>query len=177
MTDDDPLIRRLREQMSDNDRALVDAINRRLELVAQMWDYKRSRGLEVIDAEREDGCCATSRAQTAGRSTQQGLEELFRTVIELTKAERAARRRRGLALVVLALAVLDGELVGRDVVEELRNFVTSASSCSSFTASPSNSIADSSITRSAAKIGASARIASAIASDGRESTSSSSRPA
>ena len=70
--------------------------------------------------------------------------------------------------VVLFLLALDGELVGRDLVEELRN---SSTISSSFTSSPSNSIADSSITRSAAKIGASARTASAIASDGRESTS------
>ena len=52
-----------------------------------------------------------------------------------------------------------------------RNFVTSFSSASSLISSPSNSIADSSITSSATKIGASARTASAIASDGRESTS------
>jgi hypothetical protein len=41
------------------------------------------------------------------------------------------------------------------------------------TSSPSNSIADSSITRSSAKIGASVRTARAIASDGRESISTS----
>ena len=54
---------------------------------------------------------------------------------------------------------------------KLRNFATSSSSRSWSISSPSNSIADSSMTRSAAKIGASARIASAIASDGRESIS------
>jgi hypothetical protein len=38
----DPIIRRLREQVSDNDRALVEAINARLRLVT------RHEGLEQI---------------------------------------------------------------------------------------------------------------------------------
>ena len=90
-TDDDPLIRRLREQVSDNDRALVDAINRRLELVAQMWDYKRSRGLEVIDPEREQWMLRYLSRANRGPLSQQGLEELFRTVLELTKEELTRR--------------------------------------------------------------------------------------
>jgi hypothetical protein len=52
-----------------------------------------------------------------------------------------------------------------------RNCRKSLTISSSLTSSPSNSMADSSITRSAAKIGASARTASAMASDGRESIS------
>jgi hypothetical protein len=71
-----------------------------------------------------------------------------------------------------------GEILRRDRVEEAaelggievgeRGWPISWRLASS---SPSNSIADSSITRSAAKIGASERTAIAIASDGRESIS------
>ena len=89
--DDDPLIRRLREQVSDNDRALVDAINRRLQLVAQMWDYKRSHGLEVIDPEREEWMLRYLSRANRGPLSQQGLEELFRKVLELTKEELTRR--------------------------------------------------------------------------------------
>ena len=49
--------------------------------------------------------------------------------------------------------------------------MNSSTISSSLTSSPSNSIADSSITSSAAKIGASARTATAIASEERESIS------
>ena len=35
MSEPDPLIRQLREQISDNDRAIVEAINTRLRLVAR----------------------------------------------------------------------------------------------------------------------------------------------
>ena len=42
MTETDPLIRQLREQISDNDRAIVDAMNARLKLVARLKGYKES---------------------------------------------------------------------------------------------------------------------------------------
>ena len=51
-SDDDPVIRQFREQISDNDRAIVDAVNKRLRLVAQVKAYKESRGLGFIDPER-----------------------------------------------------------------------------------------------------------------------------
>jgi chorismate mutase len=40
----DPVVRQLREQISDNDRALLEAVNKRLKLVARLKDYKGSRG-------------------------------------------------------------------------------------------------------------------------------------
>ena len=47
MSEPDPLIRQLREQISDNDRAIVEAINARLKLVARLKSYKESRGMVV----------------------------------------------------------------------------------------------------------------------------------
>jgi chorismate mutase len=37
--DEDPVIRQFREQISDNDRAIMEAVNRRLNLVAQVNTY------------------------------------------------------------------------------------------------------------------------------------------
>jgi len=85
--DDDPLLRRLREQVSDNDRALIEAMNRRLDLVAKMWSYKRSRGLEVLDPEREEWMLKYLSRANRGPLSQQGLEDLFGTVLALTKRE------------------------------------------------------------------------------------------
>ena len=51
---DDPVLRQFREQISDTDRALVDAMNRRLRLVAQIKAYKESRGIGFVDPEREE---------------------------------------------------------------------------------------------------------------------------
>jgi chorismate mutase len=85
--DDDPLIRRLREQVSDNDRVLIEAMNRRLELVAQMWALKRSRGIDVLDPEREEWMLRYLSRANRGPLSQHGLEELFGKVLELTKDE------------------------------------------------------------------------------------------
>jgi chorismate mutase len=84
---DDPRIRRLREQISDNDVALVAAMNRRLELVAQLWGHKRSHGLDVLDPEREEWMLRYLSRANRGPLSAAGLEELFGTVLELTKKE------------------------------------------------------------------------------------------
>ena len=46
----DHVLAQLREQITDTDRAIVDAINRRLKLVAQIRRYKESRGLPFLVA-------------------------------------------------------------------------------------------------------------------------------
>lgn len=91
-SDDDPLIRRLRQQVSDNDVALVAAMNRRLELVDRMWRHKESQGLEVLDPEREEWMLRYLGRANRGPLSTGGLEELFATVLELTKKELRARR-------------------------------------------------------------------------------------
>ena len=50
----DPLVKQIREEISDNDRAIVDAINKRLKLVARLKDYKAERGYDFVDPEREE---------------------------------------------------------------------------------------------------------------------------
>jgi chorismate mutase len=91
-SDDDPLIRALRQQVSDNDVAFVEAMNRRLELVDRMWRYKESRGLEVLDPEREEWMLRYLDRANRGPLSAAGLEELFAAVLELTKKELRASR-------------------------------------------------------------------------------------
>ncbi|HVS84433.1 MAG TPA: chorismate mutase [Gaiellaceae bacterium] len=86
MTDDD-YIRRLREEVSDNDVVFVTAMNRRLELVRRMWDYKRERGMEVLDPEREEWMLRYLARTNRGPLSAAGLGELFAKVLELTKRE------------------------------------------------------------------------------------------
>ncbi len=50
---DDPILDGLRQQISAFDRAIVEAVNHRLELVAQIKAYKESRGVDFLDPERE----------------------------------------------------------------------------------------------------------------------------
>ena len=83
----DPLIRQLREQISDADRALVEAMNKRLELVARLKRYKESRGLEFVDLQREEWMLSYLQRANRGPLTTDGLRELFAEVLDLTKRE------------------------------------------------------------------------------------------
>jgi chorismate mutase len=83
----DPLIRSLREQISDTDRAIVDAMNKRLKLVAQIKRYKESRGMEFVDPEREEWMLKYLSRANRGPLSQEGLAELFAEVLDLTKRE------------------------------------------------------------------------------------------
>ena len=85
----DEVIRQLRRQISDNDRLLVGALNRRLELVAQLKRYKESRGLEFVDPEREEWMLRDLLRANRGPLSDEGLESIYARVLDLTKQEVA----------------------------------------------------------------------------------------
>ena len=87
MSADDPLLRQLREQISDTDRAIVDAINTRLKLVARIKSYKESRGLGFVDPEREEWMLQYLSRANRGPLSQEGLREIFAELLDLTKRE------------------------------------------------------------------------------------------
>jgi 3-deoxy-7-phosphoheptulonate synthase/chorismate mutase len=83
----DPLIRQLREQISDNDRVVVEAMNKRLQLVAQLKRYKESRGIGFLDPEREEWMIQYLSRANRGPLSAEGLRELFAAILDLTKRE------------------------------------------------------------------------------------------
>jgi chorismate mutase len=83
----DPVIRQLREQVSDNDRALVEAINTRLRLVAKLKSYKESRGIDFVDPEREEWMLRDVSRANRGPLSQDGLEQVYTAILDLTKRE------------------------------------------------------------------------------------------
>ena len=83
----DPLIRQLREQISDNDRKIVEAINTRLKLVARMKSYKEGRGLPFVDPEREEWMLRYLERANRGPLSTEGLEAVFSSLLDLTKRE------------------------------------------------------------------------------------------
>jgi chorismate mutase len=89
MSEPDPFIRQTREAISDNDRKLIDAVNRRLELVARLWTYKEAQGLGQIDAEREEWMLSYLQRANRGPLTADGLRDFYRQVLDLTKRELA----------------------------------------------------------------------------------------
>ena len=87
MSEQDPLIRQLREQISDADRKLVEALNARLDLVARLKSYKESRGLDFVDPEREEWMLQYLARANRGPLSSEGLREIFQEVLDLTKRE------------------------------------------------------------------------------------------
>ena len=87
MAEQDPLIRQLREQISDSDRALVEAMNARLKLVARLKEYKESRGISFVDPEREEWMVQYLTRANRGPLSADGLREIFQEILDLTKRE------------------------------------------------------------------------------------------
>jgi chorismate mutase len=92
----DPVVRRLRDEISDNDVAIIEGINRRLQLVARLKEYKSSRGFAFVDPEREDWMVQYLLRANRGPLSSEGLREIFAAILDLTKAEvdRAEASRR-----------------------------------------------------------------------------------
>jgi chorismate mutase len=87
VTDVDPIIRQLREAISDNDRKLIETLNKRLELVARLKRYKESRGIGFVDPEREEWILNYLQRANRGPMSAEGLREFLKQILELTKRE------------------------------------------------------------------------------------------
>jgi chorismate mutase len=83
----DPTVRQLREEISDVDRAIVDAVNTRLELVAQLRRYKASNGIPFLDPERERQLLDELASGNRGPLSDEGLREFVAELLDLTKRE------------------------------------------------------------------------------------------
>ena len=87
----DRVLAQLRDQITDTDRALVETINRRLELVAQIKRYKAVRGLPFLDPDREAWMLSYLSRANRGPLSPQGLREIYAEVLDLTKREVVRR--------------------------------------------------------------------------------------
>ena len=87
MSEPDPIIRQLREAISDNDRKLMETLNKRLELVARLKRYKDSHGIGFVDPEREEWMLSYLQRANRGSLSAEGLREFYTQVLDLTKRE------------------------------------------------------------------------------------------
>jgi chorismate mutase len=76
-----------RDRIGDADRALLAAVNRRLELVRALHDFKQAEGIPLRDPDREQQLVVELQAANPGPLSDQGVAELFRHVLELTRRE------------------------------------------------------------------------------------------
>jgi prephenate dehydrogenase len=83
----------LRNEISELDRQLLELLNRRLELVAAVRDYKDSAGERWIDPEREAELVQALVAANPGPLSERGVTSIFSAVLDVLKQEVAADRR------------------------------------------------------------------------------------
>jgi len=83
----DPIVHGLRDEISEVDRAIVDAVNARLELVARLKLYKASQGLPFLDPDRERQLLDELVDANGGPLSAEGLRELYRELLDLMKRE------------------------------------------------------------------------------------------
>jgi chorismate mutase len=83
----DPVVRDLRGRITETDRAILAAMNRRIELVRELRDHKLANGWDFLDKGREERLLAALLDENPGPLSATGLRELFGDVLELTKRE------------------------------------------------------------------------------------------
>jgi chorismate mutase len=89
----DPAVQRLRGEISALDRSILDAVNARIGLVAELKRVKEEIGLPFVDPDREREILERLVGANGGPLTEDGVRELFRDVLALTKREVDQRGR------------------------------------------------------------------------------------
>jgi prephenate dehydrogenase len=112
----------LREQISALDRELLDALNRRLELVARVQEHKNATGTRQIDAKREAQLLDQLAAANDGPLSERAVHSLFTAVLDVMKQElqgepryEQAAERAALPPGVATLAIIGTGLLGTSV--------------------------------------------------------------
>jgi len=90
-TAQDPYVLQVRRQISDVDSALVELVNKRLKLVAQLKHYKDEHGIGFVDLAREEWMLQYLQRANRGPLSQDGLSELYHELLDLMKREVAAQ--------------------------------------------------------------------------------------
>jgi chorismate mutase len=83
----DPVVERFREQIADQDRAILRAVNARLQLVAQLRHHKKSVGMEFVDTGQEERLLEALEKANAGPLSREGLRQLWSEILALMKRE------------------------------------------------------------------------------------------
>ena len=84
---DDPHVLKVRRELSDLDSALIELVNKRLRVVAQLKRYKDEHGIGFVDLAREEWMLQYLQRANRGPLTAEGLAELYHELLDLVKRE------------------------------------------------------------------------------------------
>jgi len=85
--DRDPVVRELRGRIGMADRAILAAVNARLDLVRQLRRHKLAQGWDFVDRSREEQLLDELARANGGPLSDDGVRALFADVLALTKRE------------------------------------------------------------------------------------------
>jgi chorismate mutase len=83
----DPVVRELRERITELDLAILAAVNDRVELVRRLREHKLAHGWDFVDRAREERLLAALAAKNPGPLSESGVRDLFAELLALTKRE------------------------------------------------------------------------------------------
>ena len=83
----DPNVERVRAELAKHDHAILDAVNARLRLVAELKRYKEEADLPFVDAAQERRLLERLAAGNTGPLSDEGVRKLFTEILALTKDE------------------------------------------------------------------------------------------
>jgi chorismate mutase len=87
VTSQDEFVARVRREISDLDRSLVELVNARLKLVARLKHYKDEHGMGFVDLAREEWMLQYLQRLNRGPLSADGLSELYHELLDLMKRE------------------------------------------------------------------------------------------
>jgi chorismate mutase / prephenate dehydratase len=83
----DPVVAEARGAIDAADRELLATVNRRITLVRELHEHKLRAGVPLRDAGREESMVAVLQAANAGPLSTDGVAELVRFLLDLTRRE------------------------------------------------------------------------------------------
>jgi chorismate mutase / prephenate dehydratase len=87
MSNADDEVTRFRDRITELDRLILDAVNRRLELVAELKRYKDANGIAFVDPDRERTMIEARVTENDGPLSDDGLRAFYVELLALTKRE------------------------------------------------------------------------------------------
>ena len=84
---DDPAVQEYRRRITEQDAAIVGALNQRIELVSALFSHKHEHGFRFSDPGREERLLDDLRAMNDGPLSDARLGELVALVLDICRTE------------------------------------------------------------------------------------------
>ena len=88
----DPIVEQFRNQITDTDLAILEALNKRISTVVKLHAYKAEKGYDTVDPAREEWLTQYLQRCNKGPLSNDEVATLWRAIIDATLREVARLR-------------------------------------------------------------------------------------